>query len=271
MSMTREERFAKNEILRILSENGYPTYANLLDDFDINLTEDPGVVGYMEPSKGKIVLNRGLDIEQVSTIVRHEILHEYLRHEQRLLQELARKLKPDVKYDDLDDLSIKELKNKLYSNKDFNIAADYEISNRGYTDKDKEIIRGIKLNGQVLTGLVTEDQHPGWVDMSVEEMYDELQKLRKKDSEMEPEEEEEEEVIYGDFLDDETFVDEDGNVWGTGDNDVGDMIKDVFSKIKEVLNDPNFPKEVKEKMIKDFKEQAIERGIPEEMIDQLLN
>jgi len=34
-----------------------------------------------------------------------------------------------------------DLKNKLYSNDDFNIAADYEISNLAYTDVDKDTIR----------------------------------------------------------------------------------------------------------------------------------
>ena len=86
MSMTKLERLAKEEVLTILSEEGYPTYAKLLSKFELNLTADPGVVGYMEPAKGRIVLNRGLDIEQVSVIARHEILHFYLEHERRLLQ-----------------------------------------------------------------------------------------------------------------------------------------------------------------------------------------
>ena len=55
-----------------------------------------------------------------------------------------------------------------------NIAGDYEISNRGYTEQDKRIARSIMLNGKVLSGLVTEDQHPDWVDLSFEEMYDRL-------------------------------------------------------------------------------------------------
>lgn len=214
MSMTREERIAKNEILNILARSGYPTYASILDDFDINLTKDPGVVGYMEPNKGKIVLNRGLDLDQVSTIVRHEILHQYLEHEKRLLTKLAKNKNLD--FDDIDDLSLKELKQELYSNKDFNIAADYEISNRGYTDKDKDIIRSIKLNGQILTGLVTEDEHPDWVDMSVEDMYDELKKLRKQDSQMDVDNEEEEVIIVGEFIDETSFVDENNTIWGSG-------------------------------------------------------
>ena len=178
MSMTKEERIAKNEILNILAKSGYPTYASILSDFDVNLTQDPGVVGYMEPGKGRIVLNRGLDLEQVSTITRHEILHQYLEHEKRLLKKLSKSKNLD--YDNLDDASLNDLKYELYSNKDFNIAGDYEISNRGYTDADKEIVRNIKLNGQILTGLVTEDEHPDWVDLPIEDMYDKLSAERKK-------------------------------------------------------------------------------------------
>ena len=47
--MTRQEYYAKNEILDRLGEQGYPTYANLLSKFDVNLTSDPSVVGYTEP------------------------------------------------------------------------------------------------------------------------------------------------------------------------------------------------------------------------------
>lgn len=179
MAMTKIEKQAKEEVLNILREEGYPTYARLLNMFDINLTADPGVVGYMEPSKGRIVLNRGLDIEQVSVIARHEILHEYLTHEMRLLKHLAQQTGLD--YDTLDDAKIKDLKKDLYKNNVFNIAADYEISNRGYTDADKETVRNIQLNGQTLSGLVTEDEHPDWTNLSVEDMYDKLTELRQQE------------------------------------------------------------------------------------------
>lgn len=64
-----------------------------------------------------------------------------------------------------------------------NIAGDYEISNRGYTDADKATVRAIMLNGQILQGLVTEDQHPDWVNLSLEEMYDKLTEKKKADEE----------------------------------------------------------------------------------------
>lgn len=151
--MTKRERLAKSQVMNILGKQGYATYARLLQLFDLHLTKDPDVIAYMIPNKAIIVINEGLDIEQVSTVVRHEILHEYLSHQLRMERHLNGK--PE---------------NHLQAN----IAGDYEISNRGYTEQDKRIARSIVLNGKVLSGLVTEDQHPDWVDLSYEEMYDRL-------------------------------------------------------------------------------------------------
>ena len=182
MSMTREERKAKAYLQRLLRTNGYPTYAKILDRFDVNYTSDPGAIAYMVPNEGKIVINRGLDSRQASVTVRHEILHEYLKHEKRLLDHLAKR--KGIDRSALEDAALKdldnELKKQLYSSDVFNYAADYEISNRGYTEKDKDDIRSIIFNGRVVSGLVTEDDHPDWVEMSVEEMYDALEKERKE-------------------------------------------------------------------------------------------
>lgn len=211
MSMTREEKFAKQLIMRNLSEQGYPTYAKLLNEFDLNLTENPNVIAFMEPAKGRIVVNRGLEESQVSVVIRHEILHSYLKHEKRLLQKLARDSNLD--YDELINTDMQDvlddLKNKLYSNDDFNIAADYEISNLAYTDVDKDTIRQININGQILSGLVTEDQHPDWVDYSVEDMYQELVNQRKRD-----ENKLDDSVHLGQLKDKTTFIDLNGVVYG---------------------------------------------------------
>ena len=179
---------AKNEIIKILRNQGYPTYARLVDFFDIYLTDDPEVIGYMIPGKAKIVLNKDLNIDQVSTIVRHEVLHEYLTHGPR-----------QQKFDN----EHPELNPQLAPHDLSNIAADFEISNKGYTAADKATIRGIKLGDkkETLRGLVTEDDHPDWVNLSYEEMYkklleenaedrqeiknllDQIQKLSRKDIE----------------------------------------------------------------------------------------
>lgn len=155
MAMTKLEKSAKEQVIEILQEQGYPTYARLFNLFDLNLTEDPGVIGYMEPGKARIVLNSGLSINQVSVVVRHEILHEYFTHGER-----------EKEY-------IKTHKRNVDHNLS-NIAADYEISNRGYTDADKVTVRAIILNNEVLSGLVTEDKHADWVNMTYEEMLDKL-------------------------------------------------------------------------------------------------
>ena len=211
MSMTKEEQFAKQLIMTRLSEQGYPTYARLLNEFDLNLTENPNVIAFMEPATGRIVVNRGLEETQVSVIIRHEILHSFLKHELRLLQKLARD--KGIDYDSLADTELdeltSELKNILYSNDDFNIAADYEISNLGYTDADKDAVRQININGQILSGLVTEDQHPDWVDYSVEDMYQELTKLRKKDQGKL-----DDSTHFGNLIDKTTFVDLNGVAYG---------------------------------------------------------
>ena len=156
--MTARDEAAKEQIIRKLRSEGYPTYARLFDLFDLNLTDNPDVVGYMLPGKAKIVLNENLSIDQVSTIVRHEILHEWLSHGAR--SEKFNKEHPDL----------------LPDHDTSNIAADYEISNVGYTDKDKRAARAIILGDKTLQGLVTEDQYPGWEDKSFEEMYEELLK-----------------------------------------------------------------------------------------------
>ena len=158
---------AKAQIINILRKQGYPTYARLVDFFDIFLTDDPQVIGYMIPDKAKMVLNQELNIDQVSTIVRHEVLHEYLTHGPR--QQKFDKEHP-------------ELNPHLAPHEISNIAADFEISNKGYTDADKATIRAIRLGDkkETLRGLVTEDGHPDWVDLSYEEMY---KKLLEQDAE----------------------------------------------------------------------------------------
>lgn len=165
MGMTKNEQIAKEQIIDILLKDGYKTYAQLFSLFDLNLTNDPESIAYMIPDKGVIVINANVDTDQVSVLVRHEILHEYLAHKLRMEKHLG-----DDKY----------AKRSPLMHQMMNIAGDYEISNRGYTDKDKQTVRSIRLNDKVLSGLVTEDEHPDWYDektgqgLSFEEMYDKL-------------------------------------------------------------------------------------------------
>lgn len=166
MIAIESERRAKDQIMRFLSEQGYPRYAKLLSFFDVNLTSDPNIVAYVENDRARIVLNKNLYLEQISVVIRHELLHRWLRHNYRLEQHVGK---------DIWDKRT-QLQHRLG-----NIAADYEISNRGYTDADKQLVRNLMIGDRQLRGLVTEDEHPEWVNMSVEEMYDELTRMVEKD------------------------------------------------------------------------------------------
>ena len=160
--MTELEQAAKDQITNILNKQGYPTYSRLLDKLDVKLIDtekNPNAIAYLAVNEATIYLNPNLNINQVSTIVRHEILHEYLTHFARA-EEFKKK---DEKY--------KGLPHDLV-----NVAADYDISNVGYTDEDKKVARSIILNDKVLQGLVTEDQHPDWENKTFEEMLEELAK-----------------------------------------------------------------------------------------------
>lgn len=195
--MTKVEKASKIWLERKLSEEGHPRYAELLSDFDLHLTSDPSVVGYMNPKTGAITVNKGLDEDQICVVIRHEILHWFLKHEKRLIKHLGNQMGFDS--DELLNQNVNEIKKALYSNGIFNIAADYEISNRGYTEADKKTVRAIKLNGQLLRCLVTEDDHEDWTELSVEEMFDKLREEQAKNQESGE--------IVGHYIDPTTFID----------------------------------------------------------------
>ncbi len=167
--MTTLRNDAKYAIIQILRDEGYATYAKLTEYFDIYLTDDPNVVGYMLPGKAKIVLNKNLNTDQVSFVVRHEILHEYLAH--------------GVRYKEYFEKNPKFARLGAQLGTISNIAADFEISNVGYTEKDKRVAKNIKLNNQIIQGLVTDIDEPEWVDLSYEEILTEMLKKYEDDLE----------------------------------------------------------------------------------------
>lgn len=175
--MNQKELAVRKWLIRDLRRKKRATYASILENFELELTSNPYDIAYMLPGKNKIVINEKVSSEQADVLVRHEILHEFLKHEQRLMAQLADEMgkeKTNLSQKDKD-----EIKKILYSTSLFNVAGDYEISNRGYTEKDKQVVRKIVLGAKVLSGLVTEDEHPDWVNLSVEEMYKRLREEAK--------------------------------------------------------------------------------------------
>ena len=167
MAQLELRKDTKRMLIKLLRSQGYATYARLLLEFDIYLTDDPNTIGYMVPGEAMIVLNKNLSKYQVSVIIRHEILHDYLKHPGRKEAWIGK----NPQYQEIDDHNLT------------NIAADLEISNRAYTDADKADIRGIRLNDKTLSGLVTEDHYPGWENMTFEDMLHKLLDQKRKDYE----------------------------------------------------------------------------------------
>lgn len=227
--MTRKEKLMKTWLIRKLKSQGYLTYAKILREFDVNAwPRDYGGVAAMDPNNGVFYINEGVDDEQASTLIRHEILHEFLKHQKRAVDYLARERGIDLNNLTEDELS--KLNKDVFEDKVFlptevnpqtgqqngfaghigNLAGDMDLSNKGYTEKDKEIVRSIKVNGKVVSGMVTEDINPEWVDMSFEDLYTELAKLRKKEEKQQPQEP----VVLGVLEDPETFISVDGRKFG---------------------------------------------------------
>lgn len=167
--MNQRELAVRKWLIRDLRKKKRATYASILENFELELTSNPYNIAYMVPGKNKIVINEKVSSEQADMLVRHEILHEFLKHEQRLMALLADEMGKERT--NLSQKDKNEIKKILYSTDLANVAGDYEISNRGYTEKDKQVARRIVMGAKVITGLVTEDKHPDWVNLSVEEMY----------------------------------------------------------------------------------------------------
>lgn len=220
MSMTKLERGTRTALARFMRSQGYVTYANLLLKFDLNFHSPSGrpFAAAMVPGQYRILINPIIDDkEALSMLIRHEILHEYLKHNDRLLRHLANE--SGLNYDELDDMSLKQLDRQLKSNDIFNIAADYEISNRGYTENDKQMQRDIGQylhSSEQLRGLVTEDDHPDWVNLPVEEMYDRIVKQREEARKKAEQEVQDTDIIDGILISPSGFYDPKKNVvYGT--------------------------------------------------------
>lgn len=152
------DRLVKEKVIEMLNMQGYHTYAERLQNFDFYVTDfyDGSYcqVAFMSPNDGCICINPGFVadmqtngpiFQQLSLIVRHELLHFLLCHEKRFIDYLKEK-DPDFA--------------KSYSRVDLhtiaNFAMDYDLGNVGYDDYDKEVVRNMTLNGTVIGGLLSE-------------------------------------------------------------------------------------------------------------------
>jgi hypothetical protein len=144
-------------------------YAERLANFDIQivpLKADPNFTASIRFDRAIIYISEGFlndpaTFFQLNVLLRHELAHNLLMHQIRMAYRLGEEAHKHM--------SLSQTLHDLH-----NIIADDEISNRKYSDDDKSIVRNMILNGRAIGGLVTEDHRKSWINMTLEEMYDQI-------------------------------------------------------------------------------------------------
>ena len=171
--MTREERLLRKKLVELLIKNHHVKYAKRLSKFDINIVPlnvkgGKDFTAAISFDEGVIYISEGfLQDEavffQLDVIMRHELAHNLMMHQIRMIKKLG------------DDLA-KHFNSSMTIHELINIIEDLEISNTRYTEADKKIVRNMWLNGRLIGGLITEDLRKSWLDMPLEYMYEALEK-----------------------------------------------------------------------------------------------
>ncbi len=171
--MSATEKKLKAKLIALLRDDGkghrHAKYAERLEKFDIQivpLRADPNFTAAISFEKAIIYISEGFlndpaTFYQLNVLLRHELAHNLLMHQIRMAYKIG-----DAAHVHM---SLSDTLHSLH-----NIIADDEISNRKYSDEDKIIVRNMVLNGRVIGGLVTEDHRESWINMSIEEMYDQI-------------------------------------------------------------------------------------------------
>ncbi len=220
MGMTRLERGTRAALAKYLREQGYVTYARLLLGMELNFHHpNYPFAAMIDADKGIIYINPKIDDkEDLSVIIRHEILHHYLAHQERVLKHYAKQR--GLEWSDIKDIPLEDLVNmdeddfakladslgddvrdKAYTNRKIarglyidsansvpggpyhNIIKDAEIATRGYTKADERVVKGLVIEGMPFPGIVTDQDFPQWSRMSVEQIMDQVEEQLKKEKE----------------------------------------------------------------------------------------
>ena len=170
--MTDQEKALKKKLIALLRDDGrghhHAMYAERLKNFAIQIVPlkiDPFFTAaiYFDSALIRIsegFLNDPATFFQLNVLLRHELAHQLLMHHIRMAFKIGE--------EDFVRMSFSQLHGLI------NTILDDEISNRKYSEEDKIIVRDMKLNGQTIGGLVTEDHRKDWLKLTAEEMYDKL-------------------------------------------------------------------------------------------------
>lgn len=172
--MTDRERKLRTSLVKLLRDDGkghhHAKYAERLSKFDINiisLKDDPNFTAAISFEEGIIYIGEGFLTDpstffQLNILMRHELAHNLLMHEIRMMRHLGEDTWKNV------------FGQSASLHRILNIIMDDEISNKKYSDEDKQTVRNMYLNGKLIGGLVTEDHRQAWLDLPLEKMYEKV-------------------------------------------------------------------------------------------------
>lgn len=153
---TEQERRLKNRLIKLLRKNGHNKFADRLENFSVKITalNDPKYkTAAISFDQGIIYINEGFltdtrTFNQLDMLMRHELAHNLMMHQIRMTNYFEQKYGKEMGNSLINSVSVNDL---------LNIIMDDEISNTRYTAKDKELVRNLRWNNEIISGLVTED------------------------------------------------------------------------------------------------------------------
>jgi hypothetical protein len=172
--MTKQEKQLHKKLIKLLLDDGkghhHKKYAMRLKDFNIkivSLKADPKCTAAISFDLGVIYISEGFLLDeslfyQLNVLMRHELAHNLLMHQIRMMRKFGEEY--NIKWG-----------NSMTLHQLLNYIEDLEISDRIYTNDDKDVVRKMFLNGRTIGGLITDDIRPEWMDLPVEQMYHRLQ------------------------------------------------------------------------------------------------
>ena len=176
--MTDRERKVKKALCQLLIDKGHRKYAERFWKLDFNIIDSkkhPDFTAAISFDDATVFISDGFlgsgqgIFNQLDVLLRHEMAHNLMMHQIRMMY-VFKKLHADDP-----DEAYEHIRYSSSLHEILNIIEDFEISNKRYSSEDKQIVRNMMLNGEVIGGLVTEDNR-GWDKLSLEAMYDELSK-----------------------------------------------------------------------------------------------
>ena len=174
---TKRERILKKKLIALLRDDGkghkHAKYAERLEDFIVKIVpfdEDPSMTAAVNFEEATIYISDGFlkDPEtfyHLNLLMRHELAHYLMQHQIRMMHKLIEKYGKGG----ATRISMSQSLHRL-----LNIIEDFEISNTRYSAADKIVVKNMLLNGEVISGLITENIRSNWEKLSVLEMFDRL-------------------------------------------------------------------------------------------------